>query len=119
MPDAWELVYWPGGGSGGATNDWDGDGASNLAEWRAGTDPTLATSVFRVSGIGPSPSGIVVRWLSVSSRLYRISDATGLSTAFSPLASNLPATPPENVHTDGLSGAKSRFYRIGLERQGD
>ncbi len=39
LPDAWELEHF-GNLSQGPDMDFDGDGASNLAEFDAGTDPT-------------------------------------------------------------------------------
>lgn len=50
LPDDWENFYFGKLGVG-AMNDFDGDGASNLAEFQAGTNPTHAGSVFQVSSI--------------------------------------------------------------------
>ena len=47
LPDDWENFYF-GSLINGATNDADGDGISNLAEYQAGTIPTAATNAFRL-----------------------------------------------------------------------
>ena len=47
LPDAWET-FCLGNLTGCGTDDSDGDGLCNLAEFRAGTDPTQAASGFRI-----------------------------------------------------------------------
>ncbi len=58
MPDAWETLNFGGDSvaGGGATNDWDGDGYPNLAEYTAGTSPTNGTNLFAV--VINAPSGV-------------------------------------------------------------
>jgi hypothetical protein len=99
--------------------DPDGDGLNNWQEYLAGTNPTNAASVFKITSAQMIPGGkFVVRWASVSNRLYDISRGTNLaagSRAFVPLpgATNLPATPPVNAWTDSVSTASTRaFYRV-------
>jgi hypothetical protein len=99
--------------------DADGDGLNNWQEYLAGTNPTNAASVFKVTSAQMIPGGkFVVRWASVSNRLYDISRGTNLAAgigAFVPLANatNLVATPPVNAWTDSVSTATSRaFYRV-------
>ena len=45
LPDWWELAYFGSATAGLPNDDTDGDGASNVAEYQAGTDPLLATSM--------------------------------------------------------------------------
>jgi hypothetical protein len=99
--------------------DADGDGLNNWQEYLAGTNPTNAASVFKVTSAQMIPGGkFVVRWASVSNRLYDISRGTNLAAGtnrFVPLpsATNLAATPPLNSWTDSVSTATSRaFYRV-------
>ena len=53
--------------------DSDGDGMNNWQEYLAGTNPTNAASVFKITSAQMIPGGkFVVRWTSVSNRLYDI-----------------------------------------------
>jgi hypothetical protein len=99
--------------------DSDGDGMNNWQEYLAGTNPTNANSVFRITGAQMIPGGkLVLRWLSVSNRMYDVMRGTNLAAAtnaFLPLpgATNLTGTPPVNVWTDSVSGVSTRaFYRL-------
>ena len=89
-------------------------------EYIAGTDPTNPASCLRFTGAqGVTEQGLVIRWLSVSNRFYDLSRATNLlagTNAFIilPGASDLPATPAENVYTDSVQGVGPYFYRIGV-----
>ena len=99
--------------------DSDGDGMNNWQEYLAGTNPTNAGSVFKItSGQVISGAQFIVRWSSVSNRLYDVTRATNLATgagAFVPLpsATNLAGTPPQNTWTDSVSPAAAPgFYRL-------
>ena len=95
--------------------DVDHDGFTTWQEYMAGTDPTNQTSNFRLTSSVATPQGTVLRWPSVSNRFYSVSLATNLLQSFSAVAgaTNLPATPPENVYTNpAQSGAG--FYRISV-----
>jgi glucose/arabinose dehydrogenase len=45
LPDWWETAYFGSGTAGLPNDDTDGDGYTNLAEYLAGSDPLLATSI--------------------------------------------------------------------------
>jgi hypothetical protein len=99
--------------------DSDGDGMNNWQEYLAGTNPTNANSVFRITSAQMIPGGkLVLRWLSESNRMYDVMRGTNLAAAtnaFLPLpgATNLTGTPPVNVWTDSVSGVSTRgFYRL-------
>jgi hypothetical protein len=116
---AWLAAYGlPSGGSGDYL-DSDGDGLNNWQEYLAGTNPTNASSVFKITGGQALPGGqLVLRWLSVSNRLYDVMRGTNLAAgagAFVPVpgASNLAGTPPQNAWTDSVSPASTQaFYRL-------
>ena len=62
LPDAWQSAYF---GTSDATNavpgaDPDGDGAANRLEYLAGTNPTNANSVIRITAIA-APTNLPVR----------------------------------------------------------
>lgn len=99
--------------------DSDGDGMNNFQEFLAGTDPTRADSVFRITSSRLiSGSQLVLTWSSTSNRFYDVTRATDLATgsnAFVPLpgATNLIGTPPQNTWTDSVDQASSPvYYRI-------
>jgi hypothetical protein len=99
--------------------DSDGDGMNNWQEYLAGTNPTNASSVFKITSYQLlSATQFVVRWSSVSNRVYDVTRATSLgagAVAFVPLpgATNLTGTPPVNGWTASVSRASApAFYRI-------
>ncbi len=103
-----------------ALQDDDHDGMSAWQEWLAGSDPTNKDSVFRFEH-AESVEGqrMVIRWPSTSSRFYDLSRATNLiagtnSFVVLPDASNMPATPPENVYTDNVQGVGQYFYKVNV-----
>lgn len=103
-----------------ATNDNDNDGMNNWQEWVAGCDPTNSNSVFRFTSVDIAQDhGMVVSWPSISNRSYTVSRATDLrasTNAFTILsgASNMPATPAQNVYTDAVQGVGPYFYKIDV-----
>jgi len=99
--------------------DSDRDGLNNWQEYLAGTNPTNASSVFKISGEQVLPNGqLVLRWLSVSNRLYDVMRGTNVAAGTGALlpvpgATNLAGTPPQNTWTDSVSSSSIRaFYRI-------
>jgi hypothetical protein len=102
--------------------DSDGDGMNNQQEYVAGTNPTNANSVFKItSEQGIAGTNFVLRWSSVSNRLYDVLRATNLTSgavAFAPVpgATNLPATSPENSWTNSLNYITPGFYNIRVHQ---
>jgi hypothetical protein len=76
LPDVWERFYFNTAPVG-ADADPDADGATNLDEFRAGTDPTSASSVFRVrlADAGPRPT---LTFGIAPSRSYVVEQSTDL-----------------------------------------
>ena len=79
LPDDWQARYWgpdptkwPAPGA-----DSDGDGASNLAEFLAGTDPTDPSSVLRTR-VGATREGLLVSWNSVPGYIYQLQSSPNL-----------------------------------------
>lgn len=119
LPDWWEAFYYQSLTATDGPGDTDRDGSSAATEYAAGTDPTQALSVFEITffaaeGVG-SP-GAVIQWSSVTNKAYRIAVSTNLKAGFHRTITNLPATPPLNVHTDATAtGTGLWLYRIELE----
>ena len=83
----------------------------------------LASSVFKITGGQALPGGqFVLRWLSVSNRLYDVMRGTNLAAGAGvfllvPGATNLAGTPPQNTCTDSVSSASARaFYRLTVHQ---
>jgi uncharacterized repeat protein (TIGR01451 family) len=95
MADAWEIAHFgsinaPGGGP---SDDPDGDGLSNLDEFRAGTDPMNAQSVLRISAIQVASGQFRVSFPTVAGKKYRVeSSATLGAGSWSIVADNVAGT---------------------------
>ncbi len=97
-----------------AATDHDGDGMLTWQEYLAGTDPHTSTSVaVKILSVAPDASGVVLAWLSYTnmSTRYTLEYASALAGGFTPVATNLPGTPPVNVFTN-LIAPPFQFYRI-------
>jgi len=100
-------------------DDPDGDGMTNLEEFRAGSKPNDPTSSLRIMETTANPAnanGFVIRWQSVDGKVYTLKSATSLAGAFDMIvAENIPATPPLNTFTDTVERAGMKFYRVLLQ----
>ncbi|HAS81829.1 MAG TPA: hypothetical protein DCS43_03935 [Verrucomicrobia bacterium] len=56
-----------------------------------------------------------LQWSSGTGQTYRVMTATNLLAPFSPVASNIPATPPLNVYTAAPDASPSTFFSIHEE----
>jgi hypothetical protein len=127
LPDEWEALY----GISDPDGDADGDGATNLEEYRAGTNPTNALSWLRITKINQGASGYQIVWSSVGGVRYRVlfSDADSQGSfngVFTPIVRtvieemdpNEAGSPGTLSFTDdflltgGPPGYGSRFYRL-------
>jgi hypothetical protein len=116
LPEAWQLQYFGRTGID-ANDDADRDGLTNLAEFKAGTDPTDAQSVFEILNVlEDSVGGIRVEWSSVAAKLYTLQRSDDLFSGFSNLQTGIPATPPRNSFRDaGATGSGPYFYRLRIQ----
>lgn len=117
IPDWWEAAYFGGRTNCNPNGDSDNDGMKNGEEYAAGTLPTNAASrLFINAVVSFSSNKTVLTWSSVSNRSYFIQSATNLGSGFvSTIASNIPATPPSNTHTNSNGGTAALHYRVGLQ----
>jgi hypothetical protein len=115
LPDGWESIYYGNGTNASASVDSDGDGANNLAEYLAGTNPTNALSVLKFHSVLAAATNLfVVEWGSVSNKTYDLLKTTNLAAGFNSPVTNLPAHPPMNIYTDSVGNTPALFYRIQL-----
>lgn len=123
LPDDWERWVF-GDLSATASADSDGDGASNLAEWAAGTDPRIAGDLLRVRAGGNAgrPS---LRWSFRPNRTYvveRSADlkdwvpATGeVSYPETGSAEWVAAEEPLAESVNGTPSTGARFLRVRVK----
>lgn len=114
LPDGWEQDYF-GTVDPGRSPAWDsdGDGASDYAEFIAGTNPTNRLSVLQVVAEPPAGPGLTLRWASVVGRAYRIA-------ASDDLVNWVPVTPWRRSNRGGPmsetlsvpAGVPARFFRV-------
>jgi len=102
LPDAWEDQYGLDRNSpADAALDGDHDGASNLAEYRAGTNPTDAGSVFKFVSVQREGNGVRLRFLAVQGRAYAVEASASLPPGNWQTVTNLPVT--------GVTGEREVF----------
>lgn len=99
-----------------ANTDHDGDGMLTWQEYVAGTDARDADSVaMKIFDVAPGDAGAVIQWLSFTNLnlIYDVLVSTNLVDGFTPVATNLPATPPVNIFTNPEAPAFNIFHVIG------
>lgn len=95
--------------------DTDGDGRNNSVEFLAGTDPRNPSSFFKVESAERTSDGVVVlRWISVPGKTYRVSYSGDLLQWFSfGSQGDLTATDTVTEFSDPSATLPAhRFYRI-------
>ncbi len=106
-----------------ATDDADGDGQNNLAEFLAGTDPTNSASAFRIIEVRPDDADILIAWTAVGGKWYVLQTTTGYGGSFSNDFVDLDAaffafgtgeTEMAVRHLGAATNAPARFYRVRL-----
>jgi hypothetical protein len=96
LSDWWEFQYFASRTTAASNGQADADGMDNYGEYVAGTDPTSAASVLRISQIWWSGTNrIYFEWPSVTGRQYRLMLADAMTNAFWGPWTNA-ATPPTN-----------------------
>jgi type VI secretion system secreted protein Hcp len=112
IPDAYEFANGLNAFADDANLDLDRDGASNIAEYRAGTVANNATSVFRVRGISRSNGTMLITWSSVPNKTYTIEKSTSLNGPWTNVQSGIPAsTQPETSRVVPFSPGRL-FYQV-------
>lgn len=115
LPDAWETSHFgnleqlPGG-------DADGDGSSNLTEYRLALDPANGASRFAASSAGNPATGVILTWPSQPGLTFTVRSSPDLSD-WTTLEATVPASGSPATTTSWTSGVPSgamRFFRIEL-----
>jgi Tol biopolymer transport system component len=113
MDDDWEMAHF-GTLERDGTGDQDGDGASDLAEFRAGTQPTNDGSVLRVLTLQPlGADTLTVLWKSEPGRRYVVQTrSTVTGGAWLTLPGTVVATGTTASRTVAATGGTQQFYRV-------
>jgi hypothetical protein len=100
-----------------ASDDADGDGFTNLQEFKAGTDPKSATSRFRISSVVPNAGNYQISFPSVLGKTYRLEYRDDLVTGnWTTLTDqNLGTGATIQINDPSAAGLTKRFYRLSLE----
>lgn len=124
LPNWWEDVFGLDKNIADSGLDFDGDGASNIAEYQAGTQPNNSDSAFRIVSMQRETNSTRITWTTVMGRNYLVQTNAplngGLSTNFldaSPVIA-APADSAESTTNFLLGGAFTNapagYYRIRL-----
>ena len=121
IPDSWRLRHFGTVSNllSAASADADGDGLTNLQEYRAGTDPVDWASTLRLNSgknAKDAPAGVTLRWPSVAGKTYVMEWSSSLTDpVWAGLATRLQGTGWEMEYTDNAVGDEPRFYRVRTE----
>jgi len=114
LGDSWEERYFGGTRNAYYSDDTDRDGANNINEEAAGSDPTDARSVLRLD-ISQGREQVHLEWPSAGDRSYTIEGAKELGR-FEPLKEGIKATPPLNtLDFDRGDLPEILFFRIRVD----
>lgn len=96
--------------------DTDGDGMNDGDEIRAGTNPTNASSVFKILDQQPEPGNTIrLDWTTVSGRFYQVTFSHGnLTNPWFNLASFTATSALTRVTDTNTAPFTNRFYRIDV-----
>lgn len=116
LSDDWELRYFGSTATCDGNADPDGDGASNLNEFRAGTSPTNALSLLLMRSVAPAGTGVSISWQTAGGRTNVVQSASTPSGSFSDLSPPLLVPGIGDVLTDytdsSITNSSARFYRV-------
>lgn len=116
MTDAWESSHGlnPADNSD-AAMDADGDVASNLDEFIAGTDPQNPASVLAATATVVGDGSVSITFLAVAGKSYRVEGNTSLSAASWTTVQTLPVQPasgPVSISDPAAAAEHRKFYRV-------
>jgi hypothetical protein len=111
LPDDWQASYWGANPAGwpNPNSDSDGDGANDVQEFLAGTDPSDGASVLKVQ-ILANTYGMQVVWNTQPGLIYQIQSSPDAEEWVSHGNARFAAGDTDAVNLD--SGASVLFYRI-------
>jgi hypothetical protein len=110
MPNDWEVEFFGSETGVVASADFDGDGYTNLDEFRLGSDPTNSASHLNLS-VAASGGGALISCSTAPGRVYIIEYTDSLSPADWRLLGGFAGTGATGHHED-TDYASGRYYRM-------
>jgi hypothetical protein len=112
IPDDWQELHFGNadpniGANAKPGDDFDGDGLTNLQEYRLRTDPKSSSSRLRITGLAPSN----LQWLATPYELYEVQASTDLVTWQIQHPAILP-TASTGAFTAFTNNAPHLFFRV-------
>ena len=117
LPYSWLWLYGLATDGSADNSDSDGDGMSNYAEWRAGTNPTNVASAVALKSPVVTETNATITWQSVSGVYYYVQRTPDFfAQPFQTIASNIVGPTGTISYTDTNAVAGSvLFYRVGVQ----
>ena len=114
MPDEWEMAFFhsTNAANGGAAQDFDGDGITNLQEYINGTDPTDASNAFRISGVSLGGGTAVFRFHGVTGIRYQLEQSPSVSGSWAATGPVVMGQGLGLFWTNALPPVSPQFYRL-------
>ncbi|MBL9171917.1 MAG: hypothetical protein JNL10_00150 [Verrucomicrobiales bacterium] len=114
LPDVWEQDHF-GSRAEGAMGDPDGDGLTNLDEYRAHTSPVDELSGLEMAGLRETADGVEVDWYGHAGVRYQLESADSLAPGARWTPVGTPITGYEGLVHQRLQGlAPAEFLRVAL-----
>ena len=110
--NGWEQQYFGNPLSALATADNDLDGANNLQEQAANTNPNSAGSVLKFTDVQPTGGNVTLRWTGGQTVRQLIQHAGSLSGPWTDIHTNNPPTAITNSLTISNAAVSPRYCRI-------
>lgn len=116
LADEWELENF-GNLLSNQNQDSDSDGASNLDEYRSGTDPNQNFSIFKIYQLDRSDSDNSLVWLGSSDKTYRIlaTDQLQEVTNWQVIDENIQGAQSTVNFWNENSLLSNRFYKVEID----
>lgn len=115
IPDDWQAAHWgvsPANWPVASNADSDGDGATDLQEFLAGTDPTDASSALK-SGLQMNGAQIQLNWNARAGQSYIIETSTDLVN-WTAVGQQFANDGTASINLNNFNAAA--FYRVVLQR---
>lgn len=108
LNDAWAAAHELAGAGG---DDDDGDGASNVQEYRAGTDPEDPASAFKIASL--TATDLV--WAAAFGKTYALEISIDQGASWTGWTTNAaPTNFPDSLVRSPLPGPSSGWYRVRI-----